>query len=71
MYMADGRRFEGEWVTGRQHGDGMVVNKDGTVKRGKWHKGKPVQWYDDGAGEVQFRPSERISEVLGRDTTGD
>ena len=72
MFMQDGRRFEGEWVNGRQHGDGQIVNTDGSIKRGKWHKGKPIQWYDEGAADnVNFRPSMRMSEVAGRDTTND
>ena len=45
------------------------MNTDNTVKRGRWNKGKPVQWYDEsGKDGVNFRPSERLSEMVGRDS---
>jgi len=45
------------------------VNQDGTVKKGKWNKGKPVMWYDENNKDaVNFRPSLRMSEVAGRDS---
>jgi hypothetical protein len=34
MMWTDGSMYEGEWINGIQHGQGMMVFPDGTVKVG-------------------------------------
>jgi len=44
---ADGRRYEGNWHNGKQHGEGKYFLPDGTVKIGIWEHGKRLQWIDE------------------------
>ena len=37
---ADGRKYEGEWKNGKQHGKGKYILLDGTIKTGIWEDGK-------------------------------
>ena len=39
----DGRKFQGQWKAGKQHGHGEYTDKDGKVSRGVWKDGKPVR----------------------------
>lgn len=42
---ADGRRYEGNWKNGKQHGKGhYIVNE--ITKQGLWEDGKRMQWSD-------------------------
>jgi hypothetical protein len=36
----DGRKYDGEWKDGKQHGIGMYTKKDGTTKKSIWEHGK-------------------------------
>jgi len=36
----DGRRYEGFWFQGRQHGHGKSILKDGSTKYANWREGK-------------------------------
>jgi hypothetical protein len=36
----DGRSYQGDWVNGRPHGEGMESLPDGTRYRGQWHQGQ-------------------------------
>jgi len=40
----DGRKYEGEWVNGMQHGKGIFVNKFGERLEGLWKNGKREKW---------------------------
>ena len=44
---ADGRKYEGEWKLGKQHGKGKYILLDGTVKMGIWEDGKRAKWVDE------------------------
>jgi len=45
---ADGRRYEGYWNRGKQHGLGTyLVPKDGKLKFGLWESGKRIEWFSD------------------------
>ena len=46
MVWPDGRRFEGQWKNGKQHGEGLFTNADGQMQKGKWVDGNPVCWFD-------------------------
>ena len=41
---ADGRKYVGGWLNGRQHGEGMYVAQDGVAKKGLWEHGKRSKW---------------------------
>ena len=46
----DGRRYEGYWSYGKQHGLGKYnVPKEGVEKYGLWEDGKRIEWFDDEA----------------------
>ena len=40
----DGRRYEGFWGNGKQHGKGIYYNAEGRRKEGEWNEGKRVRW---------------------------
>ena len=40
----DGRKYEGQWMNGKQHGEGVYTTSNGRTKRGKWVDGKRTQW---------------------------
>ena len=40
---ADGRRYEGYWKDGKQHGKGRFYLKDGTYRDNVWEEGKKVK----------------------------
>ena len=47
---ANGRKYEGEWVNGKQHGKGKLFLLDGTIKTGIWENGIRIKWIEDGEG---------------------
>ena len=44
MFRSDGRKYEGSWRKGKQHGQGIYTNGSGIAKRGEWTDGKRVKW---------------------------
>ena len=47
-YWADGRKYEGYWAHGKQHGLGRyLIPQDGKEKYGLWEDGKRTEWFDD------------------------
>lgn len=40
----DGNEYDGQWLNGKQHGEGMYSNLKGEIKKGQWDKGKRVKW---------------------------
>jgi hypothetical protein len=44
---ADGRRYEGGWKNGKQHGKAKYFLPDGTLHVGVWEDGKRLKWVDD------------------------
>ena len=44
----DGRIYEGFWLNNKQHGEAVFTSAKQQVKRGRWEKGKRVEWYEDG-----------------------
>ena len=45
--MADGRKYEGWWFEGKQHGIGNYTHKDGVVKSGLCENGKRIKWLEE------------------------
>lgn len=43
----DGRKYDGEWKNGKQHGLGTYYSSKNEVKRGQWSEGKRIQWLDN------------------------
>ena len=43
---ADGKRYDGMWENGRQHGEGKYISDD-KVKLGIWKEGKRIKWLND------------------------
>ena len=42
-YRPDGRRYEGEWLKGKQHGKGLFTNSKGESVEGVWREGKRLK----------------------------
>ena len=40
----DGKRYEGEWFNGKQHGRGVYTNTKGERKEAKWKDGRKLMW---------------------------
>jgi hypothetical protein len=43
-YRPDGRKYDGEWKNGKQHGIGVYQSASGKTKKGEWADGKRVAW---------------------------
>ena len=43
----DGRKYDGNWKNGKQHGVGIIHSSHGEVKKGEWADGKRVRWIDE------------------------
>ena len=39
----DGRKYEGDWMNGQQHGFGRYLSKTGEVIHGEWKNGKRIE----------------------------
>lgn len=48
FYWPDGRKYEGKWKNGKQHGEGTYTSSSGKIKLGIWDEGKRIKWLDDG-----------------------
>lgn len=42
-----GRKYEGQWKAGKQHGSGVYTNSKGVAKKGIWQNGKPRKQPED------------------------
>lgn len=42
----NGRKFEGSWKQGRQHGEGKFTLNNGKAKQGIWNEGVRLRWID-------------------------
>ena len=40
----DGRKYDGEWLNGKQHGVGIYHTSKGEIKKGEWKEGKRIKW---------------------------
>jgi hypothetical protein len=40
----DGRKYDGEWLNGKQDGVGNYTTASGKTKQGQWKEGKRVAW---------------------------
>lgn len=38
----DGRKYEGGWHDGKQHGKGIITNAKGQSMEGEWKEGKKI-----------------------------
>ncbi len=47
---SDGRVYDGNWLRGKQHGNGKYLLPDHTVKLGIWENGRRARWLEDFAG---------------------
>ena len=43
-YWPNGKRFEGNWENGRQHGEGKYIFPEKYVKYGIWDKGNRIKY---------------------------
>ena len=48
MTWSDGKVYDGEWLDGKQHGEGQYtfLGKDNKLvtKKGKWENGARIEW---------------------------
>jgi len=43
-FRPDGRKYEGEFSEGKQHGEGLFTEIGNQPKRGLWKDGKRTHW---------------------------
>ena len=46
MYWADGKSYDGDWLTDQMHGMGAFTDQNGETKKGEWRDGVIYQWMD-------------------------
>jgi len=44
FFWPDGRKYEGGWRNGKQHGIGTYTSASGKTKQGEWQEGKRLHW---------------------------
>lgn len=42
----DGRKYNGGWHDGKQHGVGEYLTSKGETKYGEWKEGKRIKWIE-------------------------
>lgn len=45
-HWGDGRKYDGRWENGVQHGEGLFYDTDGNAKKGLWENGKRLKWIE-------------------------
>jgi len=40
----DGRKYEGQWKDGKQHGTGTYTTAKNETREGEWEEGKRIRW---------------------------
>lgn len=40
----DGRKYDGQWLNGKQDGVGSYTTASGKTKQGQWKEGKRMAW---------------------------
>lgn len=40
----DGRKYDGQWLNGKQDGVGNYTTASGKTKQGSWKEGKRIAW---------------------------
>jgi hypothetical protein len=43
----DGKKYEGYWLKGKQHGEGKFTNGKGKSRMGLWEDGVKIRWIDN------------------------
>ena len=47
-YWADGRKYEGYWAQGKQHGLGRyIIPQESQERYGLWEDGKRIEWFEN------------------------
>ena len=59
----DGRKYEGMWRQGKQHGKATMTTKTGEVKTGEYELGKVHFWDDRGEINKHRREMDTLNEV--------
>ena len=44
---SDGKKYEGQWANGKQHGKGIITNAIGESQESEWVEGKRVKEQTD------------------------
>ena len=44
MSRPDGRKYDGQWLNGKQDGSGNYTTASGKTKQGQWREGKRIAW---------------------------
>ena len=47
LHRPDGRRYDGGWKEGKQHGRSKYTNKEGVTRIGIWENGRRQGWVED------------------------
>ena len=43
----DGKKYEGNWAKGKQHGRGVYTNRKGEIVEGEWNQGRRLDGFGD------------------------
>ena len=66
----DGRKYDGDWFDGKQHGRGAFISANGRRKLAEWANGKRIRLLidkDSGANTVPSRADKSPAEFLDLD----
>ena len=44
----DGKKYDGQWLNGKQHGRGTYYSVRGDKREGVWKEGKREKWLKEG-----------------------
>lgn len=67
MNRPDGRRYEGEWKSGKQHGKGKITNAKGETKEYEWVEGRKVRNSANYIAKLVDNPVSVLKECSGED----
>ena len=57
----DGKKYEGYWYNGKQHGQGRFTNTAGKSRIGVWLNGDRLKWLPNNTTEVANLDPEQIA----------
>jgi hypothetical protein len=56
----DGKRYEGFWSNGQQHGQGKFTNQEGKSRIGIWKEGARIKWLPSTVKELDMQADNSI-----------
>lgn len=63
----DGRKYDGQWQGGKQHGIGTYSTISGKSRQGEWKDGKRVDWISKGGAPTSTVTQQQQQQPLSLD----